>query len=287
MTIDKTKLESTEEDFFGFNDSPQLRSQKVYGESHVKLDGTMETPKEHRVSSGEDKEKKKAAKEFYDYILWLHDYISDLQTNILASTKALKAIDMLRELYKKGNLDANNKSHQQLLEDAGLTYDEVMTGGDRVFDKKEKFWNDRLEQNVKAYNEAQNLQQEFDTLNSTYNLDFEERLETYKNSREGTFTDDVAVNMYLAKVENIQKDLAEQVEISQKDVSLIASAGDFEGFFSGISVVGEIDKEPIFENAPPLSEQFAAASNNSVTIQNAEPKITVQPPLLKGGISHN
>ncbi|WP_281756557.1 hypothetical protein [Neptunitalea chrysea] len=247
----------------------------------------METPKEHRVSSGEDKEKKKAAKEFYDYILWLHDYISDLQTNILASTKALKAIDMLRELYKKGNLDANNKSHQQLLEDAGLTYDEVMTGGDRVFDKKEKFWNDRLEQNVKAYNEAQNLQQEFDTLNSTYNLDFEERLETYKNSREGTFTDDVAVNMYLAKVENIQKDLAEQVEISQKDVSLIASAGDFEGFFSGISVVGEIDKEPIFENAPPLSEQFAAASNNSVTIQNAEPKITVQPPLLKGGISHN
>lgn len=264
MAIDKTKLESTEEDFFGFNDSHQLRSQKVFGESHVKLDGMMETPKEHRESSGEDKEKKKAAKEFYDYILWLNDYISDFQANILASTKALKAIDMLRDLYDRGDLDVTNKSHQKLLEDADLTYDEVMTGGDAVFDKKEKFWNDRLEQNVNAYKEAQNLQEELGVPSNNSNFDITVYLELNSNPNAAIASNELARDMYLANSENSAN-------------SLVAEADDYEDFFGGTSVASKIDEKPIFENTPAIGKHFAAARDNEVTVQVTEPKVIIQP----------
>lgn len=66
MTTDKTKSEAEEENFFGFNDSPKLRSEKIYGESHMQLEGVMETPRDHREGSTAEKKKKDVYKELYE-----------------------------------------------------------------------------------------------------------------------------------------------------------------------------------------------------------------------------
>ena len=68
MTRDKTTLEAREENFFGFNDSPKMRSEKIYGESHMKLDGVMETPRDRSEDAAQEKKKKSVYRELYEQL---------------------------------------------------------------------------------------------------------------------------------------------------------------------------------------------------------------------------
>ncbi|AXG72993.1 hypothetical protein DVK85_01580 [Flavobacterium arcticum] len=66
MRTDKTTLGAAEENFFDLNDSPTMRSEKVYGESHMKLDGVMETPRDRREEAAQEKKKNNVYKELYE-----------------------------------------------------------------------------------------------------------------------------------------------------------------------------------------------------------------------------
>ena len=125
MTMDKTtKSEAADENFFGFNDSPTMRSEKIYGESHMKLDGVMETPRDRREEAAQEKKKNNVYRELYEQ--FYRDLILQIDAKLEAVHSAMEqnrhewevranrldAIDDVLEPVKEGKaLDKAKAQH--------------------------------------------------------------------------------------------------------------------------------------------------------------------------------
>ncbi len=122
--MDKIKSEAREENFFGFNDSPKLRSEKVYGESHMRLEGVMETPRDRREDVAQEKKKKDVYKELYEQ--FHRDLMAQIDLKLEAVHSAMEhnrhdweeranrldAIDDVLEPVKEGKaLDKEKAQH--------------------------------------------------------------------------------------------------------------------------------------------------------------------------------
>lgn len=124
MTTDKATLEAGEENFFDLNDSPKMRSEKIYSESHMKLDGVMETPRDRREEATREKKKNNVYKELYeqlyrDLLLQIDVKLEAVQLAMERNRKEwetranrLDAIDDVLEPVKEGKaLDKEKAQH--------------------------------------------------------------------------------------------------------------------------------------------------------------------------------
>ncbi|OIQ19312.1 MAG: hypothetical protein BM557_06300 [Flavobacterium sp. MedPE-SWcel] len=219
MTIDKTTADTTPENFFGFNDSPKLRSEKIYGESHMRLEGVMETPRDYREGSAAEKKKKDVYKELYEQ--FHRDLMAQIDVKLEAvhwemeqnrrdweeRANRLDAIDDVLEPVKAGKAldkekaqhiisstgraiaaDADNADYYSLLvaiKTEDLEHIEVL---DRDFRK--------LEQQEQQYKTMQ--QQAQDIANDT-SLDSHQKLAAYENLNNEMNKADFAQNAFHSK----------------------------------------------------------------------------------------
>lgn len=124
MTTDKATIEAGEENFFDLNDSPKMRSAKIYGESHMKLDGVMETPRDRREEAAQEKKKNNVYRELYEQLY--RDLLLQIDAKLEAVHSAMEqnreeweiranrldAIDDVLEPVKEGKpLDKEKAQH--------------------------------------------------------------------------------------------------------------------------------------------------------------------------------
>ncbi|MEM8999826.1 MAG: hypothetical protein AAGB24_06140 [Bacteroidota bacterium] len=117
---------------------------QVNGKHHGMFIQKNSSVGENKSNPNSPENKKKKDWDFYNRILKeTLDYLKEQSAKI---ERAIKAGLKLRELYKKGELDYSNPEHITMMEEYGITREEIQASGESAFDKRdEELFNQKVE----------------------------------------------------------------------------------------------------------------------------------------------
>ena len=193
--------------------------------------GAMSTSIDNTGSAtdGADSKKKNKKDDVYrllrilEQIEWLNERIAEIK-------EALNAVSQAKELYLSGELNFNNPDHAAILEEAGVSKEDIKQKGEQAFDDREEVIKDKLKIFRQERKQAQKELEEFKS-DPAIQKEFKERANTKKGKQDNDtvlFKANIKEQREIIDTYNFLEEIKQGIEKKSLEDSQVVNHNEFD-----------------------------------------------------------